>query len=69
MHPKYNKTTNGLKYDFALIKIPQVDLRKYRDSISPVCLPPVSGSPVDYVGRATAYGWGKETILFRDVLR
>jgi len=67
LHPRYRKTSSSLDYDFALIKIPKVDLRKYRSSISPVCLP---GSAVDHGrGRATAYGWGQETILFTENIR
>ena len=70
LHPKYKKTLNSLVYDFALIEIPPVDLRKYRKSVGPVCLPPKSGNPVNYGrGRATAYGWGKETKLFQDIMR
>ena len=52
LHPRYRKTSSSVDYDFALIKIPKVDLRKYRSSISPVCLPV---SPADYGrGKATA---------------
>ena len=71
IHPRYRKTTSSLDYDFALIKIPKVDLRKYRGSIRPVCLPDKAGrNAVDYGrGRVTAYGWGQESILFRDNIR
>ena len=66
IHPRYRKTTRSLDYDFALIKIPKIDLRKYRSSISPVCLPDKAGNAVDYDrGRVTAYGWGRESILSR----
>ena len=70
LHPRYRKTSSSVDYDFALIKIPKVDLRKYRSSISPVCLP-VSTTPcADYGrGRAIAFGWGQETILFTENIR
>ena len=60
-----------MDYDFALIKIPKVDLRKYRNSIGPVCLPDKSGrNAVDYGrGRVTAYGWGQEKIHFTENIR
>lgn len=70
LHPRFKKTQNSLDYDFALIEIPPVDLRRYRNSIGPVCLPAKSGTPVNYGReRATAYGWGKETKLFEEILR
>ena len=70
LHPRFKKTLNSLVFDFALIEIPPVDLRKYRKSVGPICLPTKSGTPVNYGrGRATAYGWGKETKVFQDTLR
>lgn len=69
LHPRFKKTSNSLDYDLALIEIPPVDLRQYRNSIAPVCLPAKVGNPVNYRGRATAYGWGKEEKRFEDIVR
>jgi len=69
LHPRLKKTSNSLEYDLALIEIPPVDLRQYRNSIGPVCLPAKVGTPVNYRGRATAYGWGKEEKLFENIVR
>ena len=71
LHPRYRKTPSSLDYDFAPIKIPKVDLRKYRNSIGLVCLPGKSGRNAVNYGRdrVAAYGWGQEILQFTQNIR